>query len=157
MLNQRLPVPSTEYNSITREIALEGTINKIIEILQKYLKNLSNRDYQNFDEKYVKILFYSIAMNLKIYNIKSEMEVERQYPDILLIPREKQDEYYSVMIEFKYLKKMEEEKLKEKQKEAKEQIERYSSIEEIQNIKKINKYTVVAVIDKIYVEKMWYI
>ena len=154
LLNQRLPVPSTEYNSITREIALEGTINKITEILQKYLKNLSNRDYQNFDEKYVKILFYSIAMNLKIYNIKSEMEVERQYPDILLIPREKQDEYYSVMIEFKYLKKGEEEKLKEKQKEAKEQIERYSSIEEIQNIKKINKYTVVAVIDKIYVEKM---
>ncbi len=37
------------YTEIAREIALEGKINKIIEMLEKYLKNLSNRDYVKFD------------------------------------------------------------------------------------------------------------
>ena len=37
------------YTEIAREIALEGKINKIVEMLEKYLKNLSNRDYVKFD------------------------------------------------------------------------------------------------------------
>ena len=142
------------YSEITKELALEGKIDKIIEILQKYLKNLSNRDYQRFDEKYIKLIFYCISMNLKIYNVKSELEVQREYPDILLVPRDRAKGYNAVMIEFKYLKKVEESKLKEKQKEAKEQILKYSDYDEIKDIEKLNKYTVVAVNDKVYVEKI---
>ena len=142
------------YSEITKELALEGKIDKIIEILQKYLKNLSNRDYQRFDEKYIKLIFYCISMNLKIYTVKSELEVQREYPDILLVPRDRSKGYNSVMLEFKYLKKGEESKLKEKQKEAKEQILKYSNYDEIKDIEKLNKYTVVAVNDKVYVEKI---
>ena len=142
------------YSEITKELALEGKIDKIIEILQKYLKNLSNRDYQRFDEKYIKLIFYCISMNLKIYNVKSELEVQREYPDILLVPRDRAKGYNAVMIEFKYLKKVEESKLKEKQKEAKEQILKYSNYDEIKDTEKLNKYTVVAVNDKVYVEKI---
>ena len=142
------------YTEIAREIALEGKINKIIEMLEKYLKNLSNRDYVKFDEKYVKLIFYCIAMNLKIFRLKSEMEVQRKYPDILLIPKDQSKGYKGVMIEFKYLKKGEESKLEEKQKEAKEQIKEYGEFEEIKELKNIYKYTVVAVNDKIYVEEI---
>ena len=61
-------------------------------------------------------------MNLKsAYWIKSEFEVNREYPDLLLIPRDTDKDYCSVMIEFKYLKKGEENNLEEKQKQAKEQ------------------------------------
>ncbi len=151
---ENLKIDSTYYTQIGVEIALEGKIDKAIELLQKYLKNLSNRDYIKFDEKYVKLIFYCIAMNLKIYIVKSEMELEREYPDIVLIPRERNKGYNSVMIEFKYLKKSEENKLSEKQKEAKEQIERYSNTEEMKSLKKLNKYTVVAVNDKIYVQNI---
>ena len=49
------------YTGIAREIALEGKIDKIVEMLGKYLKNLSNRDYIKFDEKYVKLIFYCIV------------------------------------------------------------------------------------------------
>ena len=108
----------------------------------------------NFDEKYVKLIFYCIAMNLKIYRIKSEMEVQRKYPDILLIPKDASKEYKSVMIEFKYLKKGEENKLLEKQLEARKQIEEYAEFEEIKVIPDLSKYTVIAVNDKIYVEKI---
>ena len=142
------------YTEIAREIALEGKITKIVEMLEKYLQNLSNRDYQKFDEKYVKLIFYCIAMNLKIFRLKSEMEIQRKYPDILLIPKDQSKDYKGVMIEFKYLKKGEETKLKEKQEEAKKQIQEYGEFEEIKELKNINKYTVVAVNDKVYVEKI---
>ena len=149
-----MQIEENEYNEILEEVALEGRIDKIVKLLQKYLKNLSNRDYQRFDEKYIKLIFYCIVMNLKIYTVKSEMEVEREYPDIVLIPRQKDKGYNSIMVEFKYLKKAEESQVEEKQKEAKMQIERYSSYEEIKDIEKMNKYTVVVVNDKIYVEKI---
>ena len=149
-----LRIEENEYNEILQEVALEGKIDKAVELLQKYLSNLSNRDYQRFDEKYVKLIFYCIMMNLKIYTVKSEMEVEREYPDIVLIPREIDKGYNAIMIEFKYLKKTEEDKLEEKQKEAREQIEKYSNTEEMKVIKNLNKYTVVAVNDKVYIEKV---
>ena len=151
---EKLNIDNNYYTEIGIEVALEGRIDKIVKLLQKYLKNLSNRDYQRFDEKYIKLIFYCIVMNLKIYTVKSEMEVEREYPDIVLIPRQKDKGYNSIMVEFKYLKKAEESQVEEKQKEARMQIERYSSYEEIKDIEKMNKYTVVVVNDKIYVEKI---
>ena len=149
-----LQVTESDYNEMLKEIAIEGKIDKIVEMLEKYLKNLSNRDYIKFDEKYVKLIFYCIAMNLKIFRLKSEMEIERKYPDILLIPKDKSKGYKGVMVEFKYLKKGEENKLEEKQKEAKEQIKEYGEFEEIKELKNIHKYTVVAVNDELYVEEV---
>ena len=142
------------YSEIALEIALEGKIDKLVELAHKYLENLSNRDYVKFDEKYVKLIFYCIAMNLKIFRLKSEMEVQRKYPDILLIPTDKSKDYKAVMIEFKYLKKEESNLLQKKQEEARKQIEEYAKFEEIKEIPNLNKYTVVAVNDKIYVEKI---
>ena len=149
-----LQVTEDDYNEMLREIALEGKIDKIIEMLGKYLKNLSNRDYIKMDEKYIKLIFYCIAMNLKIFRLKSEMEVQRKYPDILLIPKDPSKGYKGVMIEFKYLKKGEENKLQEKQKQAREQIKEYREFEEIKELENIYKYTVVAVNDEVYVEKI---
>lgn len=143
-----------DYVQITKEIAQDGRIDKILELLKTYINNLSNRDLIKFDEKYVKLIFYCISMNLNLYRVKSEMEVQRKYPDLLLIPKQKPEEYYSVMIEFKYLKKEEKNKLEEKQKEAKEQIKEYSKFEEIQSLHKLKKYTVVAVNDEIYIEEI---
>src|SRR5699024_10365871 len=133
---------------------LEGKIDKAIEVLGKYLTNLSNRDYIKFDEKYVKLIFYCIVMNLKIYRVKSEMEVQRKYPDILLIPRDISKNYKGIMIEFKYIKKEEKDRVKEKQEEAKKQIKEYMNFEEIKELKNLNSYTVIAVNDELYIEKI---
>ncbi len=149
-----LEVTQSDYTEIAKEIAIEGKIDKIMEKVQEYLTNLSNRDYQKFDEKYVKLIFFCIAMNLKIFRLKSEMEIQRKYPDILLMPKDSNRGYKGVMIEFKYLKKGEEGRLKEKQEEAKKQIEEYREFDEIRDLKDIICYTVVAVNDKIYVEKI---
>ena len=149
-----LKINEKQYNEILEEIALKGKIDKITKLVEEYLSNLSNRDFIGFDEKYIKIMFYCILMNFEMYWVKSEMEIKRNYPDILLIPRDLNNNYYSIMIEFKYLKKGEENKLKEKQEEAKEQIIRYSNFEEIKSLENLKKFTVVVVNDKIYVEEV---
>ena len=90
--------------------------------------------------------------------VKSELEIGKMYSDILLTPKEKIEERYSILIEFKYIKNEEYKKdkniLKEKQEEAKNQIMKYKNTEELKNIKKLNCYTVVAVLNELYVEKI---
>ena len=149
-----LKINEKDYNEVLEQMALEGKIDKIIEIMEKYLKNLSNRDFMNFDEKYIKVMFYSIAMSLDIYIVKSELELGRGYADLLLVPKDIDKDYYSIIIEFKYLKKSEENELVKKQKEAKEQIKKYSSSEEIKRIKKLNKYIIVGINDKLFVKEI---
>ena len=156
LMNQEaeFKIDGSTSQQILREIALEGKIDKMIDILKIYLNNLSNRDLIKFDEKYIKLIFYCIAMELPIYSTKSEMEVNRNYPDILLVPRDRTKGYKAIMVEFKYLKKGETAKLEDKQKEAREQIERYSTFEDIKDIEGLRKYTIVVAVDEIYVEEI---
>ncbi len=147
-------IDSSTNQEILMQLAMEGKIGKIVEVLRIYLNNLSNRDLIKFDEKYIKLIFYCIAMNIKSYSTKSEMEVNRNYPDILLVPRDRTKGYKSIMVEFKYIKKGEIAKLEDKQKEAREQIERYSSFEDIKDIEGLRKYTLVVTPDEIYVEEI---
>ena len=145
---------SINYANIWKEVSSEGKIDLMAEITYKYLNNLSNRDYIKFDEKYVKLVFFCIAMNLKDYYVRSEPEVNREYPDLLLVPRDRTKDYQSVMIEFKYLKASEKNRLQEVKEEAKNQILKYSNYDEIKDISGLHKYTIVAVNDELYVEEV---
>ena len=145
---------SINYAEIGTQMLLEGKIDKALDVVQQYLNNLSNRDFQNFDEKYVKLLFYCIAMNVKAYSVRSEQENNRKYQDILLIPIDNSKEYQAIMVEFKYLKKEDANKLEFEKEEARNQIKTYSELEQIKNIQNLHKYAVVAVNDRIYVEEV---
>ena len=145
---------SDTNQEILIQLAKYGRIDKIVEVLRIYLNNLSNRDMIKFDEKYIKLVFYCIAMNINSYSTKSEMEVNRNYPDILLVPRDRTKGYKAIMVEFKYLKKGEIAKLEDKQKEAREQIERYSKFEDIKDIEGLRKYTLVVAGNEIFVQEI---
>ena len=147
-------IDNSTNQEILVQLAMEGRIDKIVEVLRIYLNNLSNRDMIKFDEKYVKLIFYCIAMNINAYSTKSEMEVNRNYPDILLVPRDRAKGYKAIMVEFKYIKKGETAKLEDKQKEAREQIERYSEFDDIKDINGLRKYTIVVVGNEIYVQEI---
>ena len=152
-INEELKV-----GKITREILLEGKINKVTEVLGQYLSNLSNRDYVRFDEKYVKVIFYSICSMLGTMIVKSELELGGGYSDIVLAPREKLDERYGVLIEFKYIKQEDYEKdksiLEKKKEEARIQLEKYKNTEEIKMLPKLRTYTVVAIKDRLEIEEV---
>lgn len=143
---------------ILKEILLEGKIEKLLDVLKEFLTNLSNRDYQKFDEKYVKVIFYSICRMLKGLYVKSELEVSGQYADILLVPKEELKERYSILIEFKYIKQENYDKdnslLKDRQKQAKIQLETYKKSEEIIMLPKVKSYSIVVIKDKIFVEEI---
>ena len=147
-------IDSSTSQEILIQLAMEGRIDKIVEVLRIYLNNLSNRDLIKFDEKYIKLIFYCIAMNINSYSTKSEMEVNRNYPDILLVPRDRTKGYKAIMVEFKYIKKGETAKLEDKQKEAREQIERYAKFDDIKDIEGLRKYTIVVAGNEIYVQEI---
>ena len=147
-------IEQQDYIQMMREIALEGRLDKICEMLGKYLNHLSNRDFIKFDEKYVKLIFYCIAMNLKIYRIESEQETQRKYMDLLLIPKEQEKGYKAVLIEFKYLKKEEKSQFEELKEDAKKQLLEYAELDEIKQIQNLHKYIVIAVVDEVYIEEV---
>ena len=141
-----------------KEILLEGKIDKAIETLGTFLTNLSNKDYQRFDEKYIKVIFYSICRMLGAVYVKSELEIGGEYADILIIPREKLNERYGVLLEFKYIKQEDYNKnpelLEQKKQEAKAQLERYTKTEELSAIPNLRSYAIVVIKDKIQVEEL---
>ena len=147
-----------DTEKIAEEILLKGKIDEAMEILGTFLTNLSNRDYQRFDEKYVKVIFYSICRMLGAVYVKSELEVGGEYADILIVPREKLNERYGVLLEFKYIKQEDYNKnpelLEQKKQEAKAQLKRYIKTEELQAICNLRSYAVVVIKNKIEVEEL---
>ena len=127
------------------QLALEGEINDFVNIVEETLQRLSNRDYIDFDEKYVKLTMLSYLMLSRVYYVKSEYEVEDGYIDIALLERSGVDPNYEAIIELKYIKKSEyddqgEDIVQAKFEAAKEQILKYQQSDELnarQNLKKI--------------------
>ena len=96
-------------------------------------------------KKIIKILMERDGMDLQeakeVFNdVKSEMEVQRKYPDLLVIPKNRENDFKSVMIEFKYLKKGEENKLKEQiHNEKKKLIKKFPYLKNKISLKESNK------------------
>ena len=137
------------------ELSEEGKIDKITELVHKHLNNLSNRNFVDFNENYIKFAYSMILESLSDeYETILEYEVNRKYIDLLIQPIDKNVGYYSVLIEFKYLKKKDEDKLEETKRQAKEQLLEYCNLERIKNIPNLKKYTIVAVVDELYVNEL---
>ena len=151
-------IDSIDTETINKELLLEGKVEKLLDVLKEFLTNLSNRDYARFDEKYVKVIFYSICRMLGTLYVKSELEVGGKYADILLVPKEEIIERYSILIEFKYIKQedydRDNEILQQKQEQAKEQIEVYRKSEEIQMLPKLKCNSIVVIKDRIELKEI---
>ncbi|MFV9567094.1 AAA family ATPase [Thermoanaerobacter mathranii] len=116
-----------ELRKTIEEMAYEGRIKPYIEyISQNVLKVLSNRDIINFDEKYIKVILITYLVNSKAYRPVSEMETEGGYIDIYLerdirIP----DIKCEWLIELKYVKKSEKDKVDKIKEEGIKQLKKY--------------------------------
>ena len=147
-----------DTESILEEIYIYGKIDKIVELSGKYLTNLSNRDFMRFEEKYVKLIFYTIAQMLGNIYVKSELEIGGKYSDLLILPNEEMDKRYGVLLEFKYIKQEDFDKdnglLEQKQQEAKEQLQKYAQTEEFTKIPNLKMYSIVAIKDRLIFEEV---
>ncbi|MEL7596742.1 MAG: AAA family ATPase, partial [Clostridiaceae bacterium] len=138
----------------------QGQINDFIDCVKDILEKLSNRDLQNFDEKYIKVIIVTLLNMNKMYVIDSEREVQNGYIDIFLTKAVSYKEYvdYEWIIELKYLKESDRKKLDETKQQALEQLSGYGESYQIDkgfDGKKVKKAAVVVVGKKdVYVESL---
>ncbi|MCK6604570.1 MAG: ATP-binding protein [Ignavibacteriaceae bacterium] len=136
------------------DLAQNNNMRSWIYEVEKVLELLSNRDYQNFDEKYVKMLFITLASLSRLYIIKSEAEVNGEYPDLMYLFRKPYQPNYQFLIELKYLKKSESRKLNSTMQSAKKQARKYLGKPEIQQLERLKVYAVVFVGSKGHFEEV---
>lgn len=159
-LNEELDyeLNTREVDDSIRDIALKGNNKKFISLVEKTLNKLSNRDYIQFDEKYVKLIFLTYCFFSKIYLVKSEYEVNDGYIDIALLKQVNMAPTYFGIFELKYISKTEYDKkgkkiVEEKTNEALEQLNKYTNSEELLSLKNLKKWAIVFVHDKCVVNR----
>ena len=116
-----------ELAKVIWELGIDGKIEPFLEYISKnVLKVLSNRDFIKFDEKYIKVVLFSYLTTSNLYRPISEREVENGYIDIYLEKDIRMPEVnYEWIIELKYIKKSERNKLEEVKKEGLKQLKGY--------------------------------
>ncbi len=93
-----------KHDAMTRAL-VAGNIEPLIELTEQFLKGLSNRDYERFDEKYIKVVMLSLLSDVNIYIPHSEYEVHADgYVDLYLQAAFKPEQSAHYFIELKYVK-----------------------------------------------------
>jgi len=146
-------VMEKEIGAAMRDLTMKNDLTKFKDIVEKMLRGIGSQDYIEFDEKYVKLMMYSVASYSEAYLIKTEWWVENLRADLVLLPNYSvtMDNYY--VFEVKYLKKKDytEKALENERKKAVKQVIDYANTEDMKNIPNLRKYVVIAVKDELKV------
>ena len=147
----------SEINQAVKQIAYENEIEMLIVLTSGLLHALSNLDYKEFNEKYVKVAMVAYSYKNNLYTIKSEYEVEGgRYIDLVFFPQDPASGLDTVLFELKYIKKSDVQDpaspkgkkiISERLSTAIEQLKKYSSAKEFSG-KKITAWAVVFVKDE---------
>ncbi|MBF0409099.1 MAG: AAA family ATPase [Candidatus Riflebacteria bacterium] len=143
-------VNSEKVSEAIREIAIYGSISKLVQLTEETLHRLSDRDFMRFDEKVVQAIMLTYLFETKIYFAKSEYPVEDGYIDIVLLKGLAGKPKYYAMIELKYISKTDYSDVirEEKLKQAKEQLMNYSKSDELKAFPNMRKWAAVFCKDK---------
>jgi len=146
-------IMSNEVDRAMRNVILKHDFTRYKEVVEKLLKGISNADYIEFDEKYVKLMMYSVARYSDMYLVKTEYEIDGMRADLVWLPNQVINADYYYIFEVKYLKKKEytEKRLEQERQDAIEQLTVYANTQELKNIPNLRKYVVVAVKDELKV------
>ncbi len=126
-MEKELRYDNTKIDRSIMQMFTEGKIDMLVEYVHSILKNLSNRDLQKFSEKNIKMIFMTLLMGNNAYFVKSENENNEGYADLLLIPTQLNPGKENFLLELKYLKKSNKEKLEIEKRAAIEQVTKYKT------------------------------
>lgn len=143
-----LTVEDAQLFDSVHSMASNGEVTKFIDYLKNFISILSNRDLMQFNEKSVKMILISLLIN-GIYLVNSEFEVEDGYVDIFLSANKAYDKYinYEWIIELKYVKESEKDKIEEIKNQGVKQLKRYKSSDRLKNISDKNKKYLLIVVE----------
>lgn len=117
------------------EMAATGKIQGIHAYLNEFMETLSNMDLISFDEKYIKMVLMAVFHQSGYYIVNSEYEVEDGYIDIFLTKNKAYASYikYEWIIELKYLKESDRDRLETVKNEAVNQVNLYKESNKLKN------------------------
>ena len=122
-----------------KEMAKNNNLTPLKAEIENALQLFSNRDYMKMDEKHVKAVILTLLHESTAYFIKSEMEVNKKYPDIILLERSPFKVDHQFLLELKYSKKSDKQQGWNKKKtEGVEQIKCYQQLPDIQALHKLS-------------------
>ena len=112
---------------------------------EHFLKGLSNRDYERFDEKYIKVVMLSLLSNVNLYIPHSEYEVSADgYVDLYLQAAFEPERSAHYFIELKYAKaKAPKKTLDKKEDEGIVEMRTYLQSETAKTAKNLQAYVLV--------------
>ena len=135
----------SQIENAFHELAYQNQLAPFLKLIESVLKELSNRDFIQFDEKYVKVLFVAFASLANLYYIQSEQETEQKYVDVLFLHRPPYFPTYQFAFELKYLKKSERDQLETTKQKAIAQLQGYLQSEALQRLENLKAYVIVFV------------
>ena len=127
------------------ELAYQNQLAPFLKLIESVLKELSNRDFIQFDEKYIKVLFVAFASLANLYYIQSEQESEQKYVDVLFLHRPPYFPNYQFAFELKYLKKSESAQLETTVQAATVQLQGYLQSKALLRLEHLKAYAIVFV------------
>ena len=141
--NEGIDADSQEIKNAVISMANMNDVVPVTKIVENILKRLSNRDYLNFDEKYIKLLLIAYISLTKSYFIKSEPETNKKYPDLLFTRTNRFRPKYEHLFELKYIKKENAGKLDEVRNAGIEQVKGYPALEEVKAISNLKAWLII--------------
>ncbi|MEZ4886653.1 MAG: AAA family ATPase [Chitinophagales bacterium] len=153
--NKMVDVNTGLITSAIASMAFKGNPQAFFDLIHSTLHQLANRDYQKFDEKYVKIIMITYMMLTNTFFIESERETPAGYLDLSFLESPNIPIQHQYIFELKYLKKEDAKQLKAKQKEAKKQLLEYvAESAKLNKMSNLQAWTVVVVKDELNVERV---
>ena len=124
---------------------VDGSLDRLIELTEQMLKGLSNRDYQQFDEKYIKVVMLSLLSDVNIYIPHSEYEVSADgYVDLYLQAAFQPEQSAHYFIELKYVKARSTKQTQTRKADnGRQQLNRYLNTESARGIPHLQSYVLV--------------
>ncbi len=144
MKRSRVRIDGMKKDEMMRDL-VDGGIDLLISFTENLLKGLSNRDYRQFDEKYIKVVMLSLLSDVNIYIPHSEYEVSADgYVDLYLQAAFMPEVSPSYFIELKYVKaKTVKSVIDKKEMEGREAMKKYAQSPVAQQAKNLLCYVLV--------------
>ncbi|QTR45736.1 AAA family ATPase [Thiothrix litoralis] len=126
------------------KLGLYSDIQPLVAELERVLQLLSNRDSLYLDEEHIKTILLALLYQSPAYFILSEREMDKKYPDILLLERNPYQVNFQHLIELKYNKKGDGDKGWEaKKQEGIQQVQGYLQLPSIAALNNLSAWLIV--------------
>lgn len=143
----QIKLPGVQIEDSIIALALHNDLAPLAKDIEGVLASFSNRDYIRLDEKHIKTLVLTLLYQSPVYFIQSEPELNRHYPDILLLERSPYEVKHQHLIELKYCKQSERKKSpniwQQKLDEGIEQVENYMQLADVKVLPKLSAWIVL--------------